>query len=111
VPQSSVDDCLWSVGASEIPNSKLQITNKFQIPLSNGQNILSAFTFSSQFDFLISQEIGDLFSVMPAQAGIHVDRCMVFWIPAFAGMTIFFLENSPTHQFAKCSFCEIIYGF
>jgi hypothetical protein len=39
--------------------------------------------------------------VMPAQAGIQVDRRIVFWIPAFAGMTIFCLENSPTPELNK----------
>ena len=33
---------------------------------------------------------------MPAKAGIQVDRLNVFWIPAFAGMTVYFAENSLT---------------
>jgi len=35
---------------------------------------------------------------MAAKAGIQVGRFKVAWIPAFAGMTIFIAENSPTPQ-------------
>jgi hypothetical protein len=38
------------------------------------------------------------FSVMPAQAGIQVDRRIGFWIPAFAGMTALCLETAPLPQ-------------
>jgi hypothetical protein len=39
--------------------------------------------------------------VMPAEAGIHSTRYVIFWIPAFAGMTVCFAENSPTAQIDK----------
>jgi hypothetical protein len=29
---------IWNTGVQEIPNSKHQITNKFQIPILNDQN-------------------------------------------------------------------------
>jgi hypothetical protein len=34
--------------------------------------------------------------VMPAKAGIQFTRYRIFWIPAFAGMTVCISENSPT---------------
>jgi hypothetical protein len=36
--------------------------------------------------------------VMPAKAGIQFLWYRIFWIPAFAGMTAWFAENSPTVQ-------------
>jgi hypothetical protein len=35
---------------------------------------------------------------MPAKAGIQFPRYRIFWIPAFAGMTVCIAENSPTAQ-------------
>jgi hypothetical protein len=34
------------------------------------------------------------------KAGIQVDRLKLFWIPAFAGMTVCFAEYFPTPQLA-----------
>ena len=34
--------------------------------------------------------------VMPEKAGIQVKRYQILWIPAFAGMTDWIAENSPT---------------
>jgi hypothetical protein len=39
-----------------------------------------------------------VFFVMPAKAGIQFTRYPIFWIPAFAGMTVCIAENSPTAQ-------------
>jgi four helix bundle protein len=36
--------------------------------------------------------------VMPAKAGIQFAVHRIFWIPAFAGMTVCSSENSPTAQ-------------
>jgi hypothetical protein len=36
--------------------------------------------------------------VMPAKVGIQFTRYRLFWIPAFAGMTVCIAENSPTAQ-------------
>ena len=36
--------------------------------------------------------------VMPAKAGIQYTRYLIFWIPAFAGMTVCIAENSRTAQ-------------
>jgi hypothetical protein len=33
---------------------------------------------------------------MPAKAGIQFTRYRIFWIPAFAGMTVCIAENSPS---------------
>lgn len=37
---------------------------------------------------------------MPAQAGIQGPQLLTDWIPAFAGMTGIWAENSPTAQIA-----------
>jgi hypothetical protein len=39
----------WSGGVYEIPNSKHQITNKSQIPISNDQNMFGILNFGSAF--------------------------------------------------------------
>jgi hypothetical protein len=36
--------------------------------------------------------------VIPKKAGIQVDRLKLFRIPASAGMTVYFAENSPKPQ-------------
>ena len=41
------------------------------------------------------------FLVMLAKVGIQVDRIILFWIPAFAGMTVYFADNAPTPQLIK----------
>jgi predicted ATPase len=35
---------------------------------------------------------------MPAKAGIQFPRYRIFWIPAFAGMTVCISDNSPVKQ-------------
>jgi len=42
-----------------------------------------------------------VFLVMLANAGIQVDRIILFWIPAFAGMTVYFADNATTPQLIK----------
>jgi hypothetical protein len=48
-------DCklFWSTGVYEIPNSKHQITNKSQIPISNDQNRFRIFNFGHCYLFVI----------------------------------------------------------
>jgi hypothetical protein len=41
---------------------------------------------------------------MPANAGIQVGQLKIFWIPAFAGMTVFIAENSPKLQLIRSGF-------
>jgi hypothetical protein len=36
------------------------------------------------------------FSVMPAKAGISSNRSQIFWIHAFAGMTLYIAMKLPT---------------
>jgi hypothetical protein len=37
-----------------------------------------------------------VFTVIPAQAGIQGNKPIVFWIPAFAGMTRLLRRNAPS---------------
>jgi hypothetical protein len=43
---------------------------------------------------------------LPAFAGKKVGWLKIFWIPASAGMTVFFAKNSPTHQLED----NLLYG-
>jgi hypothetical protein len=58
VPQSNVSWSAgvmekWSVGGYEIPNSKHQITNKSQIPISNDLNKFGILNFGHCYLFVI----------------------------------------------------------
>jgi fructose-1,6-bisphosphatase len=45
--------------------------------------------------------------VMPVKADIQFTRYRIFWIPAFAGMTVCIAENFPTAQINRICILEI----
>jgi len=49
--------------------------------------------------------------VIPAKARIQVDQRILFWVPAFAKMTVLCLENSQTPQSNSYSFIDTMQKF